>query len=378
MSPRVGSPTPGASGASPTGVARRGFSPPGRSSADDSCVEQAAPLLRVVAREEHVERHVGEVRIAVPRLAIGERELRALGDRVDVLRRVLAHPREVEALEQPQLLEEDRRLAPRPGLEHLVAVVVDRERLLPPRLPRCQVFRREKARVTLAGAVAPLALLERDELLGDPAAVPVLHRILRRGEPTVRLGELRVRRHRPRLGDGKVEVRRRRPVLAEELLDVADRAGDLRQDGIAGLGVVDRVVRDLLERHRPVLAEQREPAAERAGDDGRKRAGAGDQGEAEVVAVALDRRCGGGRALRAEHERAVAVRGPDERGQVAAGPVEVRLDDLQRQPGRNRGVERVAAELEHGHPRRRREPVRRRDHAERAAKLWASHHRRRR
>jgi hypothetical protein len=78
--------------------------------------------------------------------------------------------------------------------------------------------------VALARAVAPSLLLERDELLGDPAAVPVLDRIRRRREPPVRLGELRVRRHRPRLGDREVELGRRRPVLAEELLDVADRA----------------------------------------------------------------------------------------------------------------------------------------------------------
>ena len=47
----------------------------------------------------------------------------------------------------------------------------------------------------------------------------------------------------------------------------------------------------------------------------------------------------------------------------------MRLDDLQREPGRHRGVERVAAALEHRHPGRRREPVRRGHHAEGAGEL---------
>ena len=58
-------------------------------------------------------------------------------------------------------------------------------------------------------------------------------------------------------------------------------------------------------------------------------------------------------------------------GQIAARPVQVRLDDLEREAGRDRGVERVAAALEHGHAGRRREPVGRRDHPEGAAQLRA-------
>ena len=55
--------------------------------------------------------------------------------------------------------------------------------------------------------------------------------------------------------------------------------------------------------------------------------------------------------------------------EIAARAVEVRLDDLERQPGRDRGVERVPAALEHGHPGRRRQPVRRGHHAEGAGEL---------
>src|SRR5207342_510714 len=117
-----------------------------------------------------------ELRVAVPGLAVGEGELRALGDRVHPLRARLAHGSEVEPLEQPELLEEDRPLAPRPGLEDLVSVVVDGERLLPGRRPVAQVLLGEQARVAVAGTVEPLALLEADDLLRDEAAVPALLR----------------------------------------------------------------------------------------------------------------------------------------------------------------------------------------------------------
>src|SRR5437667_216639 len=49
-------------------------------------------------------------------------------------------------------------------------------------------------------------------------------------------------------------------------------------------------------------------------------------------AHALDRRGRGRDALRAEDERLAAFDGPEDGGQVAARPVQVRLDDLQRDP----------------------------------------------
>jgi hypothetical protein len=46
--------------------------------------DEVPPLLRVVPREQFGERHVDEVRVAVPGLTVGERKLRALGHDVDV------------------------------------------------------------------------------------------------------------------------------------------------------------------------------------------------------------------------------------------------------------------------------------------------------
>ena len=94
----------------------------------------------------------------------------------------------------------------------------------------------------------------------------------------------------------------------------------------------------------------------------------GDELVAELV-VALDRGSAGRDPLTAERDRLPAVDWEEERGHLAARAVQVRLDDLQRQAGRDRCVERVATALEHGHAGRGREPVRRRDHPERAAQL---------
>ena len=297
------------------------------------------------------------------------------------LRARLLQATEVEALEQPELLEEDRRLAPRAGLEDLVAVVVDGERLLPGRRPVAQVVLAEQTGVALAGAVEPLAFLEADDLLRDEAAVPAHLRRVELRVPVSRgrfglhedapegLGQGSVPVQGARLRSGEVDVDRGRPVVAEELLDLADRVADRRECRVAILGVADREVEHVPERQGPVLAQQLDPAAESPWDDRGQRAGAGDQLEPELVAVPLDRRRPRRGALRAEDERPVTLHRPDEGREVAAGAVEVRLDDLQRESGRDGGVERVPALLEHGHPGCRREPVRRGHHPERPAQL---------
>ena len=87
------------------------------------------------------------------------------------------------------------------------------------------------------------------------------------------------------------------------------------------------------------------------------------------AAEPLDRRRGRGDALPAERERLAALDRPEHRGHLAAGPVQVRLDDLQHEARRDGCIEGVAAALEHRHPGLGREPVRRRDHPEGAAQL---------
>ena len=70
--------------------------------------DERAALVRVLVREQDVE---PDLRVAVERVAVGERELRALRDDVDELG--LGELGEVEALEQRELLQADRPRRPR-------------------------------------------------------------------------------------------------------------------------------------------------------------------------------------------------------------------------------------------------------------------------
>ena len=142
----VGSPTPAAldhgrlrrqDGSRPSGA-------PGRSSSDARSPTSARRCVRVLGAQQRLERHVDEVRVAVPGLAVRERQLRALEHGVRVLAR--AHRGEVEAREQRELLEHHRALPPRPGLADRVPVVVERDRRLEGRLPAARGRRRSAAR----------------------------------------------------------------------------------------------------------------------------------------------------------------------------------------------------------------------------------------
>src|SRR5438477_6835904 len=84
----------------------------------------AAPLVRVIARQQLIQRHATEVGVAVPGLAVGESELCALGDKVDVLGGEKAGSAQVIGLEQAQLLQEDWALAPRAALDNGPAMEV--------------------------------------------------------------------------------------------------------------------------------------------------------------------------------------------------------------------------------------------------------------
>ena len=158
----VGSPTPAASASSAllSTRARRGVRPsgePGWSSPRRLVADQLAALVRVLAGEQFLHRDSAK-RVAVPRLAVCERELRALGEACDVRPRCVSSSGEVEAFEQPQLLEEDGRLAPRAGLSARSA-----RGSRPPAAPRSGGASREgppppAAPGAVAGAVQPRML----------------------------------------------------------------------------------------------------------------------------------------------------------------------------------------------------------------------------
>ena len=321
---------------------------------------ERAPLVGVPGAEQRVERDVGEVRVAVPRVAVRERELRALGDGVDEVRG--SHRREVEAGQQRELLEQHRALPPRPGLADRVAVVVERDRHLERRRPARQVVAGEQP-----------VLVRGEDRLRHPAAVERVARRVdarlaraaaRAREPLERLGQRAVAEQPAGLGHRGVELGRARPLGRQPLR----RRADPRHDRVAPARVSDRRLQHVRQLPRAEVAQHQAPGVERARHDGGVRPLARHEIEAERP-VRVDRRRLRRRPLPAHHDRLAALHGPHDRRHVAARPVEVRLDHLQHEARRHRRVERVAAALEHRHPRARREPVRRGDHPERPAQL---------
>ncbi len=369
------------------GEARQPRFPPGGAARPQvharGLADQLAPLVVVGRREQVVKRHVGERGVAVPGLAVGEGELARLGHRVDEVRGSRAHRGQVVAVEQGELLQEDRALAPGTGLGDGQPVVVVRDGRLQPGAPGRQVLAGEQAAVPLPGHVHHLGGGELADLLGDEAVVPgatgglelpvaIAARRLRLGENAgVGGGERSVGEPAARRGHAaarQVHLRRRLPVLAEQVGDAGDRPADRGDQRIAVLRVTDRVAQHVAEPERAVLAQQQQPAAERARHGRGEQPAARHQVEAEAR-VRLGGRGGGRGALAADHERLAAPSVvPDDR-HLAGRSAHVRLDDLEGEPDGDRRVERVAALLKYGHARRRREPVRRRHHPEGPRKL---------
>ena len=118
VSPCVGSPDPAV--AATSGMLGR-WPRPGAQAAADVSPTRVRRSSVVVGGEQGVERHFA---VAVERVAVGERELRALRYDVDELR--VGELGEVEALEQGELLEAHRTRAPRLRLADGQPAVVER------------------------------------------------------------------------------------------------------------------------------------------------------------------------------------------------------------------------------------------------------------
>jgi hypothetical protein len=136
--------------------------------------------------------------------------------------------------------------------------------------------------------------------------------------------------------------------LPEQIGDQLDGRGDPRHHRVAVLCVADRVLADVREPQRAELPQQQHPRAEGAGNARREQPGAGNEIEAQR-AVVRDRRSVRSRSLPAHDDRLVALGAVKQDRYLAARPVEMRLDDLQRQAGRHSSIEGVAALLEHCH-----------------------------
>src|SRR5262249_49234430 len=124
---------------------------------------ERAPRLRVRAREQALRRNLDEVRIAVVRVAIGERELHRLDEAMQIRRRIVAEPLEVDAVEHVEHLEEDGALTPEAADRHLVLAESSAQRLRDFDLVAREIFERQRAvfaAMELRDALRGLAAIE--------------------------------------------------------------------------------------------------------------------------------------------------------------------------------------------------------------------------
>ena len=302
---------------------------------------------------------------------------------MDEVRPDHVHAVEVEALEQRELLQRHRALAPRRLADRVVAVVVG-ERRLDAGLPLRHVLAGEHALVRRAADVHHLLrAAELVDRLGDEALRPDLARLLDLRDAVaagalgflqharIGRGERLVGEHHALLGHlaaGQIHRGRGRPVLAEQLRDRGDGGAGALDQRMAVLRVGDRGGQHVGERHGAVVAQQQHPGVEHAGDAGGEQAGARHHVEA-LALVVRDGGAGRRRALAADDLRLAALHVIEDDRHVAARAVQVRLDHLQREGGGAGGVERVAALLQRRHADGGGDPVRRGDDAERALDL---------
>ena len=134
---------------------------------------QLSPRVIVGSAEQGGHRHVDKIRVAVPSLAIGKGELGAFDDDMDKIGAERVEIAETEPLQQCQLLQQNRPLAPRPAFRHGIAVILEGERRLDRRLPARQVVPSQQPAMTSAGRVEHLLVPAKAvDRLGDKAAVP--------------------------------------------------------------------------------------------------------------------------------------------------------------------------------------------------------------
>ena len=287
---------------------------------------------------------------------------------------------EIVALEQSERLQGDETLRPRARLHHRVAAIVVTYRRLDTRLPAGHVLAGQHAAMALPRSVHNLLrAAEAIDRFGDEALRPRLARALDLGlaaaaaalrlaqDTVVSRSHLRIGEHgagRRHLAVAQIDRRRGRPVIAELVFDHVDGGAYALDQRIAVLSIADRRRQHIGNAHGAVVAQQRHPGVERAWDAGGEQSGAGHKVEAQFVAVILDGGAGGRRPLPADHFGLAAPDIVQDHGHITARTIKMRLDHLQGERGRDRGVEGVAALFQDAHADGCRDPVRRGDDAE--------------
>ncbi|MNX43066.1 hypothetical protein D3C86_735000 [compost metagenome] len=293
---------------------------------------------------------------------------------------------DVQVPQYRQLLQVDRALRPDAAFGHGIAAVLHRERLVVRGPPVGQIGFAQQAAVALPGGVAHRLMgVVGVDLVGDEAAVPDVQRGID-AAAAVGAGAVRfVKDARVGGGDGgraeqgvrgryaavgQPHVPRTGPFVAEQRLHGKDGLRDARHQGKAVARVVDGRAQHVGQFPGAVIAQQGQPGAERARHGGGQQADAGHQ----VQAQAAEMRGGGQRGRRtlaAQRAHALFAFAPEQDGHFAAGSIQVRFHDLQRETARHGRVVGIAAALQHAHGHLRGQPVRGRDHAVRAAYFGA-------
>ena len=154
----------------------------------------------------------------------------------------------------------------------------------------------------------------------------------------------------------QIDRGRRCPVLPEHLFDGGNRRAGAFHQRVAVAGIGNGGLENVAQPQRAVVAQQQHPGFERAGNAGGQEPGSGHHLQA-FAAVMRDGGALGSRALAANHLGAAAFDIVHDDRHVAAGAVQMRFHDLQRERRGNPGVERIAAPLQDTHSDRGGDPV---------------------
>ncbi len=242
-------------------------------------------------RQKRRDRDLVEFRVAIKLLAVGKSKFGAFGLQMNEFGACWIEPVEFEALQQRQLLQHHRALAPDPGLADGVAAIVVSQRGFDGWLPARHVVGAEHAAMRRAADVHDLLrAAELIDRLGDEAVRPGFPRALdlRNAIGACALGFLQdtgVSFGKSFVGEERagfwhliiwqIDLRRRGPVLAEHLLDGCDRGGCALHQRVAVAGVGDGRLQHVAQPQRAVVAQQQHPGFERAGNAGRQESRAG-------------------------------------------------------------------------------------------------------
>ena len=331
--------------AAPDGVEALGVAG-GRHVGPRPLLDELLPRSGVRLREQALGGDLHEVRIAVIGVTVGERQLDRLDDPVQVGRRVVAERLQIDPVQQIQHLQQRRALAPEATRGDFVSVVRRAQGRADLDAELCEIGGRQGPAlrsVELGDALRRLAAVEL--VAGRAHAGLAAAACLRLGahHPPKRLAQLPLHEdftRAVRAAVAQVERGRRRPALV--LVGVRPHLVRAeRRHREAPLGVLGGGERDVGERHRAPSLERRAPRVGRRRHDGPRQPGRNLAG----VPLAEQRR---GRRARVRADagdlpRLTGARDVDQDRRHARDAHHVAVDDPERHPARDAGVDRVAA-----------------------------------